>query len=93
MTYSPTPSGPVTYHPHAQQVSFVADGDHTEDATGVSYTQQTPYGRYLTALDVLSNESDGTVVVFGDSITDGITSTVGATGAGPTYCPSGCAPR
>ncbi len=77
-TYSPTPSGPVTYHPHARQTSYLAEGDLTEDATGVAYTEQTPYWRYLTALDVLSNESDGTVVVFGDSLTDGITSTENA---------------
>lgn len=77
-TYSPTQSGPVTYHPHARQLSYVADGDLTEDVTGTAYTEQTPYWRYLTALDVLSNESDGTVVVLGDSLTDGITSTEGA---------------
>ncbi len=77
-TYSPTPSGPVTYHPHARQTSYLAAGDRTEDATGAPYTEQTPYWRYLTALDVLSNEAAGTVVVFGDSITDGITSTTGA---------------
>ncbi|GAB2846183.1 SGNH/GDSL hydrolase family protein [Streptomyces deserti] len=77
-TYSPTPSGPVTYHPHARQVSYVAQGDRTEDVTAAAYTEQTPYWRYLTAVDVLSNESDGTVVVLGDSLTDGITSTQGA---------------
>ncbi|MFF8730266.1 SGNH/GDSL hydrolase family protein [Streptomyces sp. NPDC015171] len=77
-TYSPTPSGPVTYHPHARQLSYVASGDRTEDTTGTPYTEQTPYWRYLTALDVLSNEAAGTIVFFGDSITDGITSTVGA---------------
>ncbi|MFE0509747.1 SGNH/GDSL hydrolase family protein [Streptomyces sp. NPDC058964] len=77
-TYSPTASGPVTFHQHARQVSYVAQGDHTEDAAAAPYTGQTPYWRYLTALDVLSNESDGTVVVLGDSITDGITSTAGA---------------
>ena len=77
-TYSPVPSGPVTYHPHARQISYVADGDLTEDTTGTGYAEQTPYWRYLTALDVLSNESDGTVVVLGDSLTDGITSTEGA---------------
>ncbi|MFJ4584388.1 GDSL-type esterase/lipase family protein [Streptomyces echinatus] len=76
-TYSPTASGPVTYHPHAQQTSYVATGDRTEDATGTPYTQQTPYWRYLTALDVLGNEAVGTVVAFGDSITDGVTSTTG----------------
>ncbi|MER6126590.1 SGNH/GDSL hydrolase family protein [Streptomyces sp. NPDC001795] len=77
-TYSPTPSGPVTYHRHARQISYAAQGDHTEDLNGGSYTEQTEYWRCLTALDVLSNESVGTVVALGDSITDGITSTVGA---------------
>ncbi|MGW1063509.1 SGNH/GDSL hydrolase family protein [Streptomyces aureus] len=77
-TYSPTPSGPVTYHPRAQQISYVADGDRTEDLSAAAYTEQSPYWRYLTALDVLSDEATGTVVALGDSLTDGITSTVGA---------------
>jgi lysophospholipase L1-like esterase len=77
-TYSPTPSGPVTYHPRARQISYVADGDLTEDTSGAPYTERTPYWRYLTALDVLSNDADGTLVAFGDSLTDGITSTLGA---------------
>jgi lysophospholipase L1-like esterase len=76
--YTPTSSGPVTYHRHARQTSYVADGEHTEDATGSAYTGQSTYWRYLTALDVLSNEADGTVVAFGDSLTDGVTSTIGA---------------
>ncbi|MFJ1974679.1 SGNH/GDSL hydrolase family protein [Streptomyces sp. NPDC087903] len=77
-TYSPVPSGPVTYHPHARQTSYVAAGDRTEDVTATAYTEQSEYWRYLTALDVLSDESDGTVVVLGDSLTDGITSTENA---------------
>lgn len=77
-TYSPTASGPVTYHPRARQISYAADGDRTEDVAATAYTEQTPYWRYVTALDVMSNESDGTVVVLGDSLTDGLTSTVGA---------------
>ncbi|MFH9660711.1 SGNH/GDSL hydrolase family protein [Streptomyces sp. NPDC017248] len=77
-TYSPTPSGPVTYHPHARQTSYAATGDRTEDTTGTPYTGRTPYWRYVTALDVFGDEADGTVVVFGDSITDGITSTADA---------------
>ncbi|MER5176918.1 SGNH/GDSL hydrolase family protein [Streptomyces sp. NPDC002896] len=77
-TYSPTPSGPVTYHPQARQISYVAEGDRTEDVSGAAYTEQSPYWRYLTALDVLSHESTGTVVVVGDSLTDGVTSTFGA---------------
>ncbi|WP_320782222.1 SGNH/GDSL hydrolase family protein [Streptomyces sp. CRN 30] len=81
-TYSPTASGPVTYHPHARQTSYLAPGDLTEDTTGRlaggtaggAWTE-TPYWRYLSALDLLSNEAEGTVVVLGDSITDGATST------------------
>ncbi|MDX2936906.1 SGNH/GDSL hydrolase family protein [Streptomyces ipomoeae] len=76
-TYSPTPSGPATYHAHARQISYTAEGDRTADVTGTPYTTQSLHWRYVTALDVLSNESDGTVVVLGDSLTDGITSTVG----------------
>ncbi|MCG7206979.1 SGNH/GDSL hydrolase family protein [Streptomyces arenae] len=77
-TYSPTASGPVTYHPRARQISYTAAGDRTEDAGGGAYTGQTPYWRYVTALDVLSDDSDGTLVAFGDSLTDGVTSTTGA---------------
>jgi lysophospholipase L1-like esterase len=76
-TYSPTPSGPATYHAHARQISYTAEGDHAADVTGGPYTTRSTHWRYVTALDVLSNESDGTVVVFGDSLTDGVTSTVG----------------
>nr|WP_262505928.1 SGNH/GDSL hydrolase family protein [Streptomyces sp. TRM68367] len=77
-TYSPAGSGPVTYHPHARQMSYVAQGDRTEDVSPAAYTERAEAWRYLTALDVLSRESDGTVVVFGDSLTDGNRSTVGA---------------
>jgi lysophospholipase L1-like esterase len=77
-TYTPTPAGPITFHARAQQVSYAADGDHTEDPSDAAYTQQTRSWRYLTALDVLSEESDGTVVALGDSLTDGFRSTTGA---------------
>ncbi|MGV9631941.1 SGNH/GDSL hydrolase family protein, partial [Streptomyces sp. NPDC003487] len=77
-TFSPVPSGPVTVHHQARQISYVADGDRTESVSGTPYTGRVPYWRYLTALDVLGHGADGTVVVFGDSITDGSASTVGA---------------
>ncbi|WP_151775085.1 SGNH/GDSL hydrolase family protein [Streptomyces abyssomicinicus] len=76
-TYSPTPSGPVTYHRHARQISYVATGDHVLDPRALAYTEPTPHWRYVTAVDVLSKDSRGTVVVIGDSLTDGITSTTG----------------
>ncbi|MEU5767535.1 SGNH/GDSL hydrolase family protein [Streptomyces asoensis] len=76
--YSPVSAGPVTYHPHARQTNYVADGESTEDVSGASFAPAGGYWRYLTALDVLGDEADGTVVALGDSITDGITSTPGA---------------
>ncbi|MFE7120349.1 SGNH/GDSL hydrolase family protein [Streptomyces sp. NPDC057654] len=77
-TYSPTPSGPVTYHPHARQTSYLAHGDRAEDGSGAAYTGRSPYWRYLTGVDVWNKDAQGAVAVIGDSITDGVTSTVGA---------------
>ena len=77
-TYSPEPSGPVTYHPWARQTNYVADGDRTEDVSGTAYDRRSPYWRYLSAVDVWSGDTRGAVAVIGDSITDGITSSPGA---------------
>ncbi|MFD7664415.1 SGNH/GDSL hydrolase family protein [Streptomyces sp. NPDC059788] len=77
-TYSPSPSGPATYHPYARQNSYLARGDRSEDTTGTAYTEESPYWRYLTGVDVRGPRTEGTVVAIGDSITDGITSTMGA---------------
>ncbi|MET7692368.1 SGNH/GDSL hydrolase family protein [Streptomyces sp. NPDC005483] len=84
-TYSPSLSGPVTYHPTARQTSYAGEGDLTGDETGTGYTEQVDHWRYLTALDVLSAEADGTVVAFGDSLTDGKNSTVNANARWPDY--------
>jgi len=77
-TYAPQASGSVTYHPHARQTSYLARGDRTEDTAGAAYTEQSPFWRYLSSVDVWSKEAQGSVAVLGDSITDGITSTAGA---------------
>ncbi|GAA3877625.1 SGNH/GDSL hydrolase family protein [Streptomyces lacrimifluminis] len=82
-TYSAVPSGPVTYHPRARQISYAALGDRTEDPHATAYTEQTEAWRYVTALDVLSTEANGTVVTLGDSLTAGSTSTVGANSRWP----------
>lgn len=77
-TYSPTPSGPVTLHPYARQTAYLANGDRVEDTEAGAYTTKSPYWRYVTAVDVWSTEARGSVVALGDSITDGVSSTVGA---------------
>ncbi len=77
-TYSPSASGPATLHPHARQLSFIAAGDHAERTDGSAFTTRTPYWRYVTGVDVWSTEAQGAVVVLGDSITDGVSATLGA---------------
>mgnify|MGYP001366200121 CR=1 FL=1 len=76
--YTPQPSGTVTYHPHARQTSYLAAGEHTAEPEGTAYTQRTRQWRYLSAVDVWTSETQGAVVVLGDSITAGITSSLGA---------------
>ncbi|MET7714611.1 SGNH/GDSL hydrolase family protein [Streptomyces sp. NPDC005407] len=65
----------VTIHPRARQTSYVADGDRTQDVSGDAYTGRTHAWHHLTAVDVLTRDARGAVVVVGDSITDGVTST------------------
>ncbi|MCK1798513.1 SGNH/GDSL hydrolase family protein [Streptomyces sp. XM4193] len=84
-TYSPEPSGPVTYHPFARQTSYLAEGEHTGSEDGTAYNQQSPYWRYVTGVDVWTTETEGAVVVIGDSITDGITSSPGANRRWPDF--------
>lgn len=77
-TYSPTASGPVTYHRDARQISYTARGEHTAQTSGAAFVGQNLYWRYVTGVDVFTRRADGAVVVLGDSITNGVASTVGA---------------
>lgn len=77
--FTPEPSSPVTEHPRAYQTSFLsAAGDHAADEPGAAFTQQIGAWYYVTAVEVESRGTRGTVVTFGDSITDGDKSTVNA---------------
>ncbi|MGW2186276.1 SGNH/GDSL hydrolase family protein [Streptomyces sp. NPDC001719] len=76
-TFSPTPSGPATYQNQSRQTSYLARGDQAEDPHGTGYTTKVQSWRYLTAVDVWSQEARGAIVAFGDSITAGYNSTPG----------------
>lgn len=76
--HTPAPGGPVTYHPRALRTSYTALGDRTRDLSGDAYIERAPVWRYLTAVDVLNRQARGSVVVIGDSITDGIGSSYDA---------------
>lgn len=82
-TYTPTPSGPVTYHSLATQTSFFTrDGDFADQESGAAFTEQTGVWHYVSGVDVQST-APGSVAILGDSITDGAGSTVNANNRWP----------
>ncbi|MGH3170032.1 MAG: GDSL-type esterase/lipase family protein [Trebonia sp.] len=82
-------SSPATFHLHACQESYVADGDgHAYDVSGAQFTGRTDSWFYIADLQV-PDTGAGTVVVLGDSITDGTTSTPGANRRWPDHLARG----
>lgn len=84
--YLPEVSGPVTTHQWARRTSYFAvDGDHAGDESGAAFTGTTGHWNYVTGVDVRTSFAHGSVVAFGDSITDGYSSTVDADHRWPDY--------
>src|SRR5580693_7925786 len=82
--YLPGRTGPATFHSDAQEVNWVsAPGDHAADQGAGAFTTSTESWYYLSDLIAGSSGAHGTVVAFGDSITDGVGSEVGAEGRWP----------
>ena len=76
--YLPGRTGVATRHTDAQQVNWVSTaGDHAGEAGVGAFTIPTLSWYYLSGLDVRSSRAAGTVVALGDSITDGVNSSVG----------------
>ncbi len=69
----------VTEHPVTRQISYLTpagSGDHTADGAGTAFSQATTTGAstgwyYLDGVDVEAPADTGSVVAFGDSLTDG----------------------
>ncbi|MGW2642140.1 SGNH/GDSL hydrolase family protein [Streptomyces sp. NPDC001348] len=76
VTVRPTATGPATYHRTALQTGYIApggDGDDdgvAADEDGSAYTVTTGHWYYVTGVDV-RGPAAGSVVAFGDSLTDG----------------------
>jgi lysophospholipase L1-like esterase len=83
--YLPDATGPATTHQDAQQDNYIASGNHAGDSAAAAYTTTTGSWYYVDGLDVRSSTADGTVVAFGDSITDGYQSLVGSNARWPNY--------
>jgi lysophospholipase L1-like esterase len=78
-TFTPSQSGPVTFHQAAQQTSyFTRQGDFAAEVSGASFNETTAVWHYVSGVDVLGSGAAGAVVTLGDSITDGVGSQAGA---------------
>jgi lysophospholipase L1-like esterase len=72
--YLPGANVQVSRHSNARKTSFFAppgSGNRTADESNAAFTLTTTSTWWLAAIDVLSSSADGTIVFFGDSITDG----------------------
>jgi len=78
--YLEAATGPATYHNAAQTTTYRAPGDHRFDRGGDAYAERSESWYYLTGVEVLGrfDAGAGTVVAFGDSLTDGYGMAVGA---------------
>lgn len=84
--YLPVPTGPATYHQVADQTTYIASGDRAGEAASTGYTTTTdPSWYFVDGVDVRNPATPGTVVAFGDSITDSAHSQVGANDRWPNY--------
>ena len=76
--YVPGRTGVATLHSDALQLNWIsAAGDHAGEAEPGAFAIPALSWYYLSGLDVRSSGAAGTVVALGDSITDGVNSSVG----------------
>lgn len=74
--YLPGSPGPATQHYYADQDNFLAAGDQTGQAAATSFSHKISCWMFLSGVDVRPGDRvRGTLIAFGDSITDGYLST------------------
>ncbi|MFE6780127.1 SGNH/GDSL hydrolase family protein [Streptomyces sp. NPDC057702] len=71
-------TGPATYHMAASATSYRATGDQRPDDAGKAFTETSASWYYLADVEVQGSGRKNGVVTFGDSITDGMGSTIDA---------------
>jgi lysophospholipase L1-like esterase len=77
--FVPDATGPATQHAQAREITYVGRGDSVLALSGEHFAPQSFSWYFLAGLDVLAPTRElGTVVTFGDSITDGVGSPIGA---------------
>jgi len=68
----------ATWHSDAFDTAYTSvPGNHAAEDSDANYPSRTTSWYYLSGLDVMSTKATGTVVTFGDSITDGYNTPTG----------------
>jgi lysophospholipase L1-like esterase len=81
--YVPGDSGRATQHSQALHTTYIADGDTTGQME-MADAKTTTAWYWISNVDVVAPADAGAIVAFGDSITDGTTSTVNANKSWPS---------
>ena len=81
--YVPGDSGRASQHSQALHTTYIAAGDTTGQPEMADATTTTAW-YWISSVDVMAPADAGAIVAFGDSITDGTTSTVNANRSWPS---------
>ncbi|GAB3946331.1 SGNH/GDSL hydrolase family protein [Kribbella albertanoniae] len=82
--YFPVNTGPTTFHGSSLQENFVGPSNLVTESGGAAYTlTRRCCFFFLSGVDVQTEDSRGSIVVLGDSITDGTASTFNANNRWP----------
>jgi lysophospholipase L1-like esterase len=77
--YLPGSNVPISRHTNARVTSYLTppgSGNQAAAETNTAFTMTTTSMYFVTAVDVLSSTAAGSIIAFGDSITDGTGSTI-----------------
>jgi hypothetical protein len=77
--YLPDATSSATFHSQAFDTSYVSvAGNYSRDDGNAHYPATRTSWYYLSGIDLVPTAARGTVVAFGDSITDGFNTPIGA---------------
>ena len=82
--YVPSDPGALSQHSLGLQTTYIVSGDAT-GKTALADPTNTQSWYWISSVDVLAPANYGLIVAFGDSITDGATSTPGADRSWPSF--------
>lgn len=76
--YAPEATGPTTWHQFGKDQAYLAQGDRTSQAGGDGFMPSPGESYYfLDGIEVVNSDTEGAIVALGNSITNGVGSTIG----------------